>query len=201
MTATQWHTLEYTFASTAASLETGLQQQFPRKQQEKNAETLFFLPTLTFSMLSLVYSLCSAASRRRDTCKEQKSQLLPYPHQCCRQHLRSEPGSGWGPEDSCVCSLSLHYVCMHIVTFRQKVSSNSLRTHTELSRREKKQYERQISLATDRHVCQCCPQPQGDINYQTQVSSPKLWERAPGQMRASLGQWKEDIGLLMCNEA
>lgn len=34
-----------------------------------------------------------------------------------------------------------------------------------------------------------------------QVSFPKCWERAPGQMRSILGQRKEDIGLLMCNEA
>lgn len=148
-------------------------------------------------MLSLVYFICS---RQRDTCKEQKSQLLPHIHQCCRQHLHT--AKEWlGPEDSCVCSLSLPYVCMHIVTFRQKVSSKPSWTHTELSWRERRKYERQIRLAMDRHICQCCPQPQGDISSQTQVSFPKLLERAPGQMRASLGQWKEDIGLLMCNES
>lgn len=144
-------------------------------------------------------SLCSAASRQRDTHKEQESQLLP--HQCYRQDLHSEQEGGWSPEDICVCSLSFSHVGMLIVTFRQKVSSNSSRTHSELSWREINQYERQIRLATDGHICQCCLHPQGDINNQTQVSFPKIWEGTPGQMRASLGQWKEDIGLLMCNEA
>lgn len=89
----------------------------------------------------------------------------------------------------------------HGCIWLQKVSSNSPWTHTELSCRERSPYERQVSLDTGRHTCTCCPQQQRDINYQIQFSFPKLWTGPPGQMRASLGQWKEDAGLLMCNEA
>lgn len=105
-----------------------------------------------------------------------------------------------GSENRCVCSFPSLRVQAY--SHLQAKSTLGFFVKAQRTKLERKKPRREAKKA-------CCgqprapvlPQPRGDISYQPQLSFPKRGERAPGQMRARLGQREGDRGLLMCNEA
>lgn len=100
-----------------------------------------------------------------------------------------------------LCLASSSSLCMHMITSMQKASSKSSGTHSQLSWRERNREEKQGLPQTGTNTS--ATSATGRHQFPNAGFLPQMLEegRAPGQMRSSLGQWKEDIDLLMCNEA
>lgn len=142
MTVTQWHALEHTFASTATSLETRLSSSLGNNRKRTIKPCSFYPPQPSPCFPWCIPSVVLQADRGT-LARSRSHSFVPIPTSAAGSVCAVSKGAV-GVQRTAVFALSPPYVCVHTVTFRQKVSSNSSQTHTEpeenWSWRERNQY-------------------------------------------------------------
>lgn len=138
---------------------------------------MFLLCLLTYVMFSLVCSLCSVAGGWRNTCKEHKSHFFPLPPSA----PSAQWARGWLGHRGQLCLSSFPSLCMCIVTSKEKVSSQSSGTHSQLSWRESNREENQGLPQTDTNT-------NATLSHR-ETSIPKHRFPSPNAGRGPLDKW------------